>query len=504
MSIKITTEPKEHRQLGLIIEVDNERFQKEMQKAARKVANQYNIPGFRKGKAPYNIILRQFGVGALAEEFVDELGQEMYKAAIEQEGIEPYGIGSMHNVEMDPLRYHVTVPLTPEVKLGDYRSLRLEDTSVAVDEAEVQARIDQILEREAGYRDVERPSQYGDLMTVDVKAVVLDTDGNETDTVVLDETDWEITPDEENPMEPAGFDAALLGLAPGDEKTFEIEWPEASPSMYAGERVRFQVVLHANQAYANSELTDELAQSVGPEFQTAADLIARIRENLQEELSGAADNEFLNLVLEQLIEISEVDYPPAAIELQLDQMMQTTDGRYRQMGIQGLDAYLETIKQTAEEYRDQQREEAEKVLRQNLVLSQIAIAEKVTVTDAEIEEQVGQMFGELNENATDEQIEARQRLVEMMKEGANRLSIMDSIITNKTFELVKAIARGEEVPEPAADAEGEDTDENATESESAEAIDDSEAVAEVVAEAVTGSEAALEPATEEPVADVEG
>ena len=123
MSIKITTEPKEHRQLGLIIEVPRDRFEKEMQKAARKAATQYKIPGFRKGKAPYNIILRQFGVGALAEEFVDELGQEMYKAAIEQEGIEPYGISSMNNIEMDPLRYHVTVPLAPEVKLGDYRAL---------------------------------------------------------------------------------------------------------------------------------------------------------------------------------------------------------------------------------------------------------------------------------------------------------------------------------------------------------------------------------------------
>ena len=95
MSITVTVEEKEHRQLGLIIEVGEERFQSEMRKAARKVANQYRIPGFRKGKAPYNIILRHFGVGALVEEFVDELGQEVYKAALEQEGIEAYAIGSM-------------------------------------------------------------------------------------------------------------------------------------------------------------------------------------------------------------------------------------------------------------------------------------------------------------------------------------------------------------------------------------------------------------------------
>ncbi len=510
MSIKVITEPKEHRQLGLIIEVPNERFEKEMQKAARKAATQYKIPGFRKGKAPYNIILRHFGVGALAEEFVDDLGQEMYKAAIEQEGIEPYGVGSMNNIEMDPLRYHVTVPLRPEVKLGDYRSLRVAETPVAVDENEVQARIDQILEREAGYGDVQRPSQYGDLMNVDVKAVVLDADGNETETVVLDETDWDITPDAENPLEPAGFDAALLGIIPGDEKTFEIDWPEDSTSMYAGQRVRFHVVLHSNQAFVKPELTDEIAQSVGPLFESAEDLIKSIRENLQEERSQEADNAFLNSILDQLVEMSEVDYPPAAVEMQIDQMLQTMDYRFRQMGLQGLDNFLEMTKQTVAEYRETQREEAEKVLRHNLVLSEIALAEKVGATNEEIEEQIGQIFGELAEDATDDQIVARQRLVEIMKEGANRLSIIDQLITNKAFALVKAIARGEEIPEPVAEDEGDASesgadDSGADDSGAADSGTSESVAAEMVGtgEVVTEGATAPEAAAEMPVAAVE-
>lgn len=499
MSIKITKEAKEHRQLGLIIEVDNERFDKEMQKAARKVATQYKIPGFRKGKAPYNIILRHFGVGALVEEFVDELGQEMYKAALEQEGIEPYGIGSMDNIEMDPLRYHVTVPLVPEVKLGDYRSLRVEEKSVEVDDAEVQARIDQILEREAGYQDVSRPSEYGDLMNVDVRAVVLDDEGNETDVVVLNETDWDITPDQENPMEPAGFDEALLGMVPGDEKSFEIDWPAESSSMYAGKRVRFNVVLHSNQAYVKPELTDELAQSVGPDFETAEALIASIRENLQEELSEQAEDEFLGDVMDQLVEMSEMDYPPVAVEMQLDQMMQTMDYRFRQMGLEGLDRFLEMTNQSAEEYRAAQREEAEKVLRRNLVLSEIAVAEKIKATDAEIDAQINEMFGGLDEDATEEQIESRQRLLQMMKEGASHLSFVERIVTDKTFDLLKAIARGEDVPLPAEDAPEAETD------TPAEAV---EAVAEAAEAGPEGdapaAEASVEASAEEAVAATEG
>ena len=180
-------------------------------------------------------------------------------------------------------------------------------------------------------------------------------------------------------------------------------------------------------------------------------------------------------------------------------MMQTTDYRFRQMGIQGLDAFLEMTKQTAEEYRATQREEAEKVLRQNLVLSQIAVAERVTATDAEIEVQVGEMFGALDDDATEEQIEARQRLVEMMKTGASRLSILDRIVTDKTFELVKAIARGEEIPEPAADEESNADESEAVEGETEDAVVEAEVVAEV--EAADDKPADDEPATDEPEAE---
>lgn len=516
MSITVTVEEKEHRQLGLIIEVGEERFQSEMRKAARKVANQYRIPGFRKGKAPYNIILRHFGVGALVEEFVDDLGQEVYKSALEQEGIEPYAIGSMENVELDPLRYHVTVPLAPEVKLGDYRSVRVEEEEVEVDEADVEARIDQILEREAGYAEVERPSEYGDLMNVDVRAVVLDEEGNETDTVVMDETDWDLTPDGENPMEPEGFDAALLGMVPGDEKSFEIDWPEGSPSMYAGKRVRFHVKLHANQAYVTPELTDELAQSVGPDFETAEDLTDSIREAIREERAAEAKEAFMEAVMNELVEMAEIDYPPAAVEMQIDQMLQTMDFRFRQMGLQGVDGYLEMSGQTLEEYRETLREEAEQILRRNLILSEIAVVEKVTVEEEEIDAEISEMFGELDEDASEEEIESRQSLLQMMKEGPGSLSIVERIATEKTIDLIEAIARGEDVPLPPEDDEEAEaeavTDGDDSPEAEAQATDNQESGSEAEAEDQTGSDSedaaqdapVLEAASEEPKAQVEG
>ena len=97
------------------------------------------------------------------------------------------------------VRFHLTIPLPPEVNLGDYRGLRVEEEEAEADEEQVQERVQAILEQNADYVEADRPSQYGDLMTIDLKGVALDDDGNETDTVVFDEEDWDVTPDQEKP-----------------------------------------------------------------------------------------------------------------------------------------------------------------------------------------------------------------------------------------------------------------------------------------------------------------
>ncbi len=494
MSLKVSTEPKENRQLTMNIEVDQERVEKELKKAARKLAGQVRIPGFRKGKAPYNVILRQVGIGALYEEFVDELGQEVYREAIEQENIDPYATASLDNIDLEPLRYTLTIPLTPEIKLGDYRSLRVEQPTFAVDEETVQSRLKELLERQSGYEAVSRPSQYGDLISIDVRAVVLDDAGNETDTVVMDEQDWDVTPDQENPMEPAGFDEQLVGMNAGEDKTFEITWPEDSPSMYAGKKVRFTLAVHKIQTYQQPELTDELAQSMG-EYETADALVESIRASLREEQEDEANDAYLEKVLGELVAMSELDYPPAAIELQIDQMLRNTDMQMRQMGLQGISQYLQLVGRSPAEYRASQRESAERMLRNGLAIAEVASAEKLSVSEAEFAERLGSMFGALPEDATDEQKQQRQELLEMMQSEGNRGPLEDQIMTEKSIERILAIARGEEIPalaeEPAADTTAADTTaETGVDAPVSDAEGESVPVAEAVA--VSGEESESE------------
>ena len=241
--MKVTTEAMERRQLSMLIEADAERVEKELRNAARSLAGRLRLPGFRKGKAPYNIVVRMVGKPALYEEFVDKLGQELFAAAIEQENIEPSAIASLDEiVSLDPLVYRLTIPLAPTVTLGDTMALRVDEASAEVDEEAILAALEDMRAEYAGWSAASRPSEYGDSMNINVRAVVLDESGDEaveTDTVVLDETDWEVLPDQEYPMDPPGFDEALLGLNAGDAKEFVLGWPEDSQSLYAGKSAKF-------------------------------------------------------------------------------------------------------------------------------------------------------------------------------------------------------------------------------------------------------------------------
>jgi len=275
MSLKVTTEPRENRQLALTVEVDQERVDKELRKAARKAAQQYRIHGFRQGKAPYNIVVQQIGLPNLYREFVDDLAEEMYKAAIEQESIQPYAQAALEDMKLEPLTYTLLVPLEPEVELGDYRSLRVEEEAPQVDEAAVNERLEAYREQNSAWSEVTRPSAYGDTMNIDVKSVIVPEEGadpNAEETVVLNETDWDVTPDQENPMEPPGFDQALLGLTAGEEKEFDLSWPDDSQSVYAGKTAHFHVKVNSIKAYEKPELNDAFAQLVGPDFETIEDL----------------------------------------------------------------------------------------------------------------------------------------------------------------------------------------------------------------------------------------
>lgn len=159
MALKIKSEPMEDRQMALHVEVDQERVENELRKAARKVAGQYRIPGFRQGKAPYSVVVQYVGLPTLFNEFIEPLGQEIYQQALEEIDFEPYAQAQLDIDSLEPLTYKFTVPLEPEIDLGDYRSLRVEEPAVEVTDEEINERLEEYREEYAEYGEVDRPSE---------------------------------------------------------------------------------------------------------------------------------------------------------------------------------------------------------------------------------------------------------------------------------------------------------------------------------------------------------
>ena len=503
-SFTATTELRPDRQLLLTIQPAPEEVQRELRKAANKVAGQYRIPGFRKGKAPYHIIVQQFGLANLYSEFVDDMGQQLFMEAIEREGIKPYAQSSLADIKLEPLTFQLLVPLEPEVKLGDYRSLRMEKPAPAVDEAAVDARINQLLEEYSSWGAVDRPSQYGDLMTIDVRSVIPASADGGDEILVLDETDWDVTPDQENPMEPPGFDEELLGLKTGDTKEFVLGWPADSQSIYAGKEATFTVSVTDVEAYDKPALDDDFAQLVGPDFATLDDLKRSIRESLEADQASSAQNKFVNDLLDAVVAMSELNYPPVVIADQIDGMVQETDQRLRQMGIDGIESFLQRTGQSMEQYRAGIEPQAKEIALRNLVLSEIIRAEQLRVSDEELAARAARIasqdFSEVEDSEEVEDIEDADEadtdesdieatddtedtgeadagghgdeinsVVEFFTQGGGRNMLLSQMLTEKAIDRVLAIARGEEIPALATDNAPTVADDSATAGSAADA-----------------------------------
>ncbi|MEX1019428.1 MAG: trigger factor [Litorilinea sp.] len=402
MALNVSVEPKEDRQLTLTIQVEQARVDQELRKAARKVAGQYRVPGFRPGKAPYSVLVQYVGLPTLFNEFIEPLGEELYKQALEQEGIEPYAQAALDVSSLEPLTYELIVPLEPEIDLGDYRALRVDATPVEIDDAAIDEELAKLQEEHAEWQDVSRASQWGDTLVIDVKSVIVpgaDSAEGEVaedaaeETVVLDETEWEVTLDQENPLEPQGFDDELLGLSADEEKEFFLTWPEDSRSIYKGKQARFQVKVHNVQGQDAPALDDEFAQLIGPDFQTLDDLKNHLRETLQAQRKDEAEQEFLTTALDKLVEQSTLVYPPVVVEDQIDSMLEDFERQLRQFGMDGLEAFLSRTGDTVENYRDGLRPDAEVAARRSLVISELYRLEGIEVTEAELEERIDAMLG---------------------------------------------------------------------------------------------------------------
>jgi trigger factor len=443
--LEVETELLEDHQARLVVSVEPERVQKALQAAARRISKQVDIPGFRRGKAPYHIIARHYGEEAIYDEALDSLGQAVYKEALEQSGLRPYAAGSLDDVSHEPLVLTFTVPLAPEIDLGAYRDVRIPFEPPEVSDAQVQEELRNLQRDEAVLEPVERAIQMGDLASLDIRGTLVGSEEDAEDAgqddeqrLLLDQKAAPVDVSEDARLPMPGFAEKVVGMAAGDECEFDLTLPTDDDELPAGLRgrsVHFEVTCVEVYQQEVPDLDDEFARSVG-DYESLADLESNIRARLESAVERRARDRHLDRILTRLVEdeVVHVKYPPAMLEEQIDDMVEDLGERLNREGLD-LEAYLTINRMTRDELRDDFREDAATQLARGLIMGKFVELEKLSVSPGEIEDEIktrtltfGAQAGLAQQFASTPQ---------------RREAIAGDLLVGKAIERLLMIARGE-------------------------------------------------------------
>jgi trigger factor len=467
--VKVTTEALERCETLLTVEIEPKQEQKLLQQAAKRIAREVRIPGFRPGKAPYNVVVRRFGLDVVQQEAAEQSLDKLIQDALTEADLTPFAQISLDNIDWDPLTIVVKVPTEPQVELANYREIRLDYESVEIADQDVQQELEKIQEQNATWVPVERPAQIGDM----VDMYLLEKDGDE---VISEKESLEF--ELEDPAEHEGHDhpdltTPIIGLSAGEEKTFTLTYPDDYDNeTYAGKEITFQAKVNTVKEKDLEPIDDEFAQSFS-DFDTLEEFKADIRTNLQESREREQDRELGNKAVEQLIEQATIEWPQAFEDESIQRELQQFEREVGRLGL-NMESYYQIQKTTKDEFTEEIRGRVIDQLKRSLILGKIVELEKLSVGESEVlgrAKLIADMYG------GGEQIWRN-----ILASQSQQAMIADELLADKAISRLAAIARGEN-PSIGDENEGsEEADEDAADSEPAVEEGDEAPAAEVVSE----------------------
>ncbi|MBP5305191.1 MAG: trigger factor [Lachnospiraceae bacterium] len=447
----------------LVIECSAEDFDKAIVKAYNKRKNQISIPGFRKGKAPLNMVEKMYGSGVFYEDAANELMPDAYEQAAKECGLEIVSQPEVDVVQVEKGKafiFSATVATKPEVELGEYKGVKVEKTNVEVTEEEVNEEIDRARKQNARTITVEgRPAADGDKTVIDFEGFV---DGKAFEGGKG--TDYPLTLGSHSFID--GFEDQIVGKNVGDSFDVNVTFPKNYQAKeLAGKPAVFKVTLKELKAEELPEADDEFAQDVS-DFDTFKEYKEDIKKNILVRKENEAKRVKEDAVIASIIESSKMDIPEAMLNTQVRQMAEEFAERIQQQGL-SVDQYFKFTGMNSQTFLDNLRPEAEKRIQSRLVLEAIVKAEKIEVSDKELEEELDKMaktynmeVAKIKEMLGDEQLEAIKKdiavskaadfVTENAKEGKAAAKKSTAKKTTAKAEKAEEEAPAEEKPKKAA------------------------------------------------------
>jgi trigger factor len=384
--MQITRTPAPKSTVRLEIELPPERLDRALDAAVRTLARRTRIPGFRPGKAPRPVLERHLGPGVVLDEAVEHLMEDAYREALLQESILPLANADVELVQAEegkPLIFKATVPVRPEVTLGDYRNFNFKPEIETIDDARVDKVIEELRDQNATLAPVEdRGAKDGDYAVI---SFVGTRDGQPFEGGTSERMPLILGQERLIP----GFEANLIGKKVGDTTEFDITFPDDYPeASLAGQVAHFSVEMRELREKILPDLDEDFLASLG-EFESLDALRADIRRRLESNALDRARHQFADRIIEYAVANATVELPDALVDQEVEVMHDEFKGSLARQGITE-EAYLKALDKTAADLHADFRPNAEKRAKTLLVLSKVADTEGVEVPEADIEAEVAQ------------------------------------------------------------------------------------------------------------------
>lgn len=420
----ISCEKLEKSMVELQFSIDAETFKDAVAKAFKRESKKYAVPGFRKGKAPRAMIEKMYGADLFQYDAVNDLFPAAYEEAIKEAGIEVVSAPQPEVVSMneaDGAVLKVKVAVKPEVELGEYAGLEVTKKVKTVDEAQVEAEIKRMQDRNGRLLTREGEAQNGDTADIDFEGFVdgVAFEGGKAEHYSLVLGSGSFIP---------GFEDQIIGHKAGDEFDIQVKFPaEYQAEELAGKDATFKIKLHEVKYKELPELDDDFAKDVS-EYDTMEQLKDSIRAGIAANNEKQADQQVENDLIEKVVNGMKADVPAAMIESRVDELVQDFEYRIQQQGLK-LQDYLKYMGMNMDAFRTQFTEQAEKQVKTRLAMEAVVVKEKIEATEEEFEAEVKRIA------------DAYQMEADKVKSIVDAAAVKADLAVNKAIDFVKNAAK---------------------------------------------------------------
>ena len=400
-----------------------------MEKAYQRLVKRTEVPGFRKGNAPRDILEKHVGREKLLEDAIREAVPFICDDVIKEHNLEPVMQPMVKIVENEPLKFEMIVALKPTVELGDYKNMVVEPEPLEVSDEELNEVLDNLRKQYGGSAESsDSPIKYGDNITADIVGEVYESP-------IIRNKGITFELNSEFAKEIPGLADKLVGMKKGEESKFKLNLPDDfGNKVVAGKEVEFTVTIQDVRGMTLPELDDEFAKKVSPGIESLEALKDRIRTNLKSEKERNAVANYEEKVIEKLIEISKLEYPPVMIDMELQDLIEEYK-RQLQASCRDEKEFEERMKQVPEaKLRENGKPMAKKRVLWTLVVSEVAKQEEIAVSEQEVDEEIESMLKDAGQR--------KEEMRKYLQESNGRREVESFLHAKKTIkhlvEMVKA------------------------------------------------------------------